>query len=538
MIKLKVLQVLFFLFLVTGTPLIALGNAITKEYCQNLLDSALNEYSKKNYAKSIELFIKTKNFAETNNYTKIKISALNTLGAIFHDISDYKKAMDYYLEAYSLVLNEPNMKSEESKILNNIAGLYVTDKKYDVAADYFQKALLINKQIKDTTTMITIFNNLGVIANQVNNMDLAIKYADSALKLSQGVPTIQMFDAQLIKIQALSQKKEYSTAEKLALETFRQAQVDEIDYRNMVSLILLVAEIYQEQGKGQQALSFVQQALDYSSGLRDIIEVYKQMAILYQKNQLPDLALAYKDSVIVLKDSLHKINAFNDTENSRIQIELLNSEKELSESKTKQKAERILFTVVLIAIFVLAVVFIWILRIQSARNKQRKQIAELELEQEKSQNLLQQEQLNNEIETKNRQLTAQVLSQSNKKDIINEIIHTLSSFPAQSKVPELNSIIFTLKRQAKESEHWNDFLIHFEQINPSFISILKEKHPDLSNNDIRFLSYIYLNLDSKKISDLLNISFDSLRKKKLRLANKMGIESVDIYTYLINISGS
>ena len=587
MIKSKVFRVLFFVFLVAGTPFISWGSTITKEYCQKLIDSAKETYSKKNYAKSIEILLKTKDFAEANSWVEIEISTLNWLGIVYHSVSDYDKAMDYYMEAYQLVLNKPDMKIFEAKILNNIAGLYLVDKKYDMATDYYQKALLICRHIKDTAVIMAIFNNLGIIANELNNMDLAIQYTNSSLKLSQGIPTYRMVNAQAIKAQALYQKQEYNVAEKLALEAFRLIQVYEISYQQMVSLILLITKIYQAQYKEAEALLFIRKYLDYHPNLQEIIEVYEQMAILYQKNKLPDLALAYKDSVIVLKDSLHKINAFKDTENSYIRLELLNSERELSENKAKQKAERMLFIVVIISIFILAMIFIWVLRIQSIRNRQRKQITELELLQEKNQNLLQQEQLNNEklrlkqqlkeqetialleqerlqnevneklllkqqlkeqemvrlleqerlsseIETKNKQLLVKALSQSDRNELLKEVIVLLSDISQKSDNPQLGLTMRKLKTQLKQSTDWDDFLSQFERINPYFLYSLKEEFPTLTTNDIHLLSYIYLNLDTQKISDLLNISVETCRKKKHRLAGKMKIKTTELHVFLVN----
>ena len=552
--KAKIFCVLFFFFLVVGVSLITWGNTITKEYCQKLIDSAINEHSKKNYAKSIEIFIKTKDFAEANAWVEIEINTLNGLGVVYYSVPDYKKAMDYYMEAYRLVLHEPKMKAKEALLLNNIAGLYVIDKKYDMASDYYQKALLISQHIKDTISMTSLLNNLGAIANELNNMDLAIQYANSSLKISQDKSF--MVHAQQIKAQALYQKQEYSAAEKLALKTFQQIQVYEIDYQPTISLVLLITKIYQAQGKEAEALLFIQKALDYSPNLQDIIDVYEQMAILYQKNQLSDLALAYKDSVIILKDSLNKINAFKDTENSHIRLELLNSERELSENKAKQKAERMLFMVVVIAIFILAVILIWVLRIQSIRNKQRKHITELELQQEKNQNLLQQEQLNNknlrleqqlkeqetsalleqqklvnEIEIKNRQLTAKILSQSHRNEMLEDIINKFSGY-GQLENPVIKSIIQQLKMQLKDSSRENGFLSHFEQINPAFLLALKEKHPDLTDGETRLLSYIYLHLDIAEISQLLNITPVYTRKKRERLAKKMGVSTSELFDYI------
>ena len=600
MIKSKVFRVLFFIFFVAGTPFISWGSTITKEYCQTLIDSARKEYSQKNYTKSIEIFIKTKDFAEKNGWIDIKVKSLLGLGAICHRASDYKKALDYYMEAYKLVLNEPNMKTDEAKILSNIAGLYAIDDKYDMATDYYQKALLISRQIKDTTIMADLFNNLGIVANNLNNMNLAIQYADSISKLSQDIRFI--IHAQQIKAQALYQKKEYNVAEKLALEAFRQVQVYESDYQPTISLILLITEIYQAQGREAEALLFIQNTLNYKPNLKEIIEIYEQMAILYQKNQLPDLALTYKDSVIILKDSFYVINAFIDIENSRIRIELLNSEKELSENKAKQKAERILLISILFFILILAIALVWIFRLKTIKNNQQK-IIELEkekseklllaqqlkeqetlilLEQERSNNerneklileqklkeketmtlleqarlnnerneklileqklkeketmtLLEQERFNSEIELKNSQLMAKTLFQSNRNKLIEEIIHMLSQISGYSRNPALGSIVRKLQMQLNNSEELEGFLSNFQQINPTIFSLLRSRHSDLSVDDIRLLSYIYLYSDMKKVASLLNISIEAAQKRKERLAIKMEVKTIDLYNYLLEI---
>ncbi|PKP15743.1 MAG: hypothetical protein CVU07_09125, partial [Bacteroidetes bacterium HGW-Bacteroidetes-23] len=66
---------------------------------------------------------------------------------------------------------------------------------------------------------------------------------------------------------------------------------------------------------------------------------------------------------------------------------------------------------------------------------------------------------------------------------------------------------------------------------------LKIKHPDLNANEIRFLSFIYLNLNTKEIASLLNISPESCRKRKERLLKKLNLEAdVSLYAYLSKIN--
>jgi len=93
-----------------------------------------------------------------------------------------------------------------------------------------------------------------------------------------------------------------------------------------------------------------------------------------------------------------------------------------------------------------------------------------------------------------------------------------------------------LKSHLKNDSEWESFLTHFEEVNHGFLKALKQKHPDLSSNDIRFLSYEYINLSTKEISLLLNITPEACRKRKERIADKMGLpDNSDLYNYISGI---
>ena len=53
------------------------------------------------------------------------------------------------------------------------------------------------------------------------------------------------------------------------------------------------------------------------------------------------------------------------------------------------------------------------------------------------------------------------------------------------------------------------------QISP--LSKLKEAHPSLTKNDLKLCAYLRLNLSSKEIAPLLNISVHSVEIKRYRL---------------------
>lgn len=80
---------------------------------------------------------------------------------------------------------------------------------------------------------------------------------------------------------------------------------------------------------------------------------------------------------------------------------------------------------------------------------------------------------------------------------------------------------------------WKDFTTYFEQTNGQFLQQLKHLHPTLTANELRYLSLVYINLSSKEIALLLNITPEYCKKKKQQVARKMGLtDPRTLYAYL------
>ena len=218
-----------------------------------------------------------------------------------------------------------------------------------------------------------------------------------------------------------------------------------------------------------------------------------------------------------------------------------NLEKKMIENKAKQKREQTLFLCVLIFFIAL---FLLILYIRSTKNKitgltreNEKLLLEQQLKERDILVLSEQNRYKNEIELKNKQLVSQMLFQSSKNELMEEFIQLLSRIPNQSEIAELQSIIQKMQSHMNETtgDDWDGFLTYFEQTNPAFLTRLKEKHPDLTADDVRLASYIYLNLDTKEISKLQHITPEYCLKKKQRLAQKLDQSSTKIYSYLTGL---
>ena len=74
------------------------------------------------------------------------------------------------------------------------------------------------------------------------------------------------------------------------------------------------------------------------------------------------------------------------------------------------------------------------------------------------------------------------------------------------------------------SKDWSLFEQAFNNADKDFLEKIKTSHPDLTPNDLRFCAYLRLNLSSKEMAPLLNISIKSVETKRYRLRKKLGLE--------------
>ena len=530
-----------FLFLL-ATQIVTLGYGNNRAYYENILNSTPKEINSQNYAEVMKDLMEVKIYAKEHQLHHMQGRSLIKMGAISANMHNYEKAMECYLEAYQLLPEK--LDNRALRLINNIGHLYYLNNDMDKAAEYIDSAYKMALVIKDNYTMIWTLNNLAGISNKKGNLEQTEKYLQAVMEIKNNNPqdTTETAAIEFLKAEYLYLKKEYDSAEQL-VQGILNLYIG--GYSNLeVECLFLLSKIYYPMGNYSQAIAYAKEALQHNVDQQTMIEIYKHLSNIYCATNSYLLAFQYQDSAMMVKDSLLKLNGTNQILRGQIQFDLNNLEQKMVENKAKQKQERMIFMLIIAFAIALLLLFLYI---RSTKNKitklnfEKKENEKLLLEQQlKARDtlaLLEQNTYKNEIELKNKQLVSQMLFQSSKNELMEEFIQALSHIPNQSEISELQSIIKRMQIQMKEStgDDWGSFLTYFEQTNPAFLTSLKATHPDLTASDIRLASYIYLSLDTKEIAKLLHITPEHCKKKKQRLAKKLGLSAYQIYSYLTGI---
>jgi DNA-binding CsgD family transcriptional regulator len=142
---------------------------------------------------------------------------------------------------------------------------------------------------------------------------------------------------------------------------------------------------------------------------------------------------------------------------------------------------------------------------------------------------LQNENLKSELEFKNQELTSFTYHLVNKNELINEIKSALQKlekkFQDQAELKkEIKSVYKLTEQNSNIDEDWENFVQSFDQVHANFFKRLTDEFGDLSPNDYKMCTYLRMNLTSKEIASLMNISIRSVETNRYRLRKKLDLD--------------
>lgn len=498
----------------------------SREDCKSLIQNATKANSKDEPIKALEYLSKAQIMAEKNKWTDLMPRILTHTGLSYHSLSDYGEALGYYKKALELAKSQAN-NEVEIIVLNNMGLIYRIKNDISLAftcyLDAYEKAKATNSYMK-----VALAGNIAGHYINIGDPDKAIAYLDAVRNEKKSELYSNLWS--ITYADALFTKGDIDKAKKSMDSLFSRSKNDDVNcYTCMVEVL---TKIYAAKGKTSEALTYANKGLRLSNQLNDRLSLYNEIARVYERQKDFEMVSRYKDSVLLVKDSLTLLSSKGMYEANKVKLKIQEYQNELITKTEKHETQRNLFIGGIFLVLVVSFTIYRGLKHKITRQTQekiifdnRQKIVDLELEG-----------LKNSIAEKNRNLSAKTLYLLGRNELIGSVINSLSEIPEISKKSEVSAYIKTLNSYIKTDGEWDEFITYFEQVNPQFLKVLQAKHPQLTAPDIRFLCYIYMNLDIREIGAIFNITYNAAVKRQYRIKEKMKIDrDAPLYEYLLQL---
>jgi len=161
--------------------------------------------------------------------------------------------------------------------------------------------------------------------------------------------------------------------------------------------------------------------------------------------------------------------------------------------------------------------------------EQRRMLVPHQLEIEKNEKeiiRLQNERLGQEIMLKNRELADTSMHLVERNEALAKVKDSLQRlYRHKQDDHDIKRTLQLIGEIERNDDSWNRFTSHFDEINGNFMRNLRLAHPKLTVTDLKLCTYLELNLSSKEIAQLANISVRGVEISRYRLRKKLGLDT-------------
>ncbi|WP_405606049.1 hypothetical protein [Polaribacter sp. Asnod1-A03] len=400
---------------------------------------------------------------------------------------------------------------------NNLLGIfYHENDDYLRSIDHYKKAISYGKKSVDNSFIIDTYVNLTKIYTLENNWKEVIANANKGIVLAKD----------------------------------SEAKKDRIKY-----FYIFLAKAYTSLFQFDLAESYLVEAIKNTENSKEpiieqeTIKFYREIYLIYaelnKKQNNFELAYNYmkdSDSLSVLANQVNK-----DRVRSYLSIED-NLEKKLLISKQKIISNH---RIILIGcIFFLLISFCLIYRSNYFSKKLKVVVNEkeelnhiilnnfYELKETHKGLILKNKEIEKLLKYNEQALLTKTLKISNYKDAINNVIKKINFLIEDKKGisgNKMHSVNRSLQLIISEEGIWEDFKIQFEKNRPYFFKKLLKIAPDLSIVNQKHCAYVAINLRSKEVANILNLSTRSVETTRYRIKKKLKIEKETLQEFLARL---
>ncbi|MDG5492029.1 hypothetical protein [Psychroserpens sp. SPM9] len=554
------------------------------------IDSAETIYQTKTYERGFaNLYAVKANYAYTQSDYESAMTYLNRSGDEFMKIGDtllgltiksnviitmngLSKPLDSIEKAMNAI--EPLIiKYQDSSLMATMLGhrsdMALEKGHRNIALAKMLENIELREAFKDSAYLPQVYYKIGVLYLEMFDYEKGIEQFDIGINICDDVGQNNL-KAQLLRMKALGLKqlKRYDESKinyEAALELSKRINLR----RNIAKTYIQLAELEMDQGNFTQAKNY----LNAYDKLADDIKIG---AVLYDYNltsgQLnlkinqPKAALANLDYCLEVAESynsfrdiswsklyrsralkqLGRLNeAYNElqessdakdslnnylrtslSEEQKIIYETNRKEKEIALQKSeiellREKEKVTKGRQLLLIIGISSLLLLGGLVFYGLRQKMRRQKAE-------------KEKVDASLEFKEKELTTHALHLAHKNEVLLDLKSQLKELKSTSdNSRNYQKVINTINLDINNDNNWEQFRTYFEDVHKGFNAKVMKSYPGVSTNDLRLMSLLKMNLSSKEIANILNISTEGVKKARYRLRKKLNLSTEDSLQELV-----
>jgi len=440
------------------------------------------------------------------------------ISMIYNTKGNYKLAIVNSLKAVR-ILEKKNKPIRLADALSHLANSEFSLENFEKCLELKNKALNIYKENNDNYYTTETFNGIGITYYYLKKYDQSIKYLKQGLSLANKLELIDIKRTLLDNLgKVYTATGDYNKAQQYLNEALKNAEENNQDYWKAIILNNL-GDLYNKTNNHKKAIVLLTKAAEIGKNFNNLSALkdsYFNRHISYVNLKQSTLALTDYKAYASINDSLYNIEKVKEIEELRTIYETEKKEQKILIQKNEidllnvkgriNNLQRLLLGFGLL----LALISVYTFHQRNKNNKLAKEKAEVDLE------------------YKTKELTTHALHLAKKNEVLNDLKQKAKVLKVETNAdPGYQMLIQTINFDLQDDNNWENFSRYFEEVHKNFNTKAQQKYPNITSNDLRFMALLKMNLSSKEIANILNISSDGIKKARQRLRKKMGINSND-----------
>jgi len=398
-------------------------------------------------------------------------------------------------------------KREMAHLNNNIALVYLDLNRFAEARKSLEKSIGLKRQINDQEGIANSYNQIAEIFLKQNNYGEARNYVNKALLLAD---TAHYWIVIRQAFNIMSKLEEQTGNFKKSIECLRKAALANDTLFN-ITTTRQIAEMQTrfETNRKEQENRILRQEIKIETD-----------RVAYHRTRVQLLVILMIISVLL---SVLLIVLFRQRGVSLKKTRtILEQEKQMAELSFKNQQSEMK-------------------RLEAERQKQKfeNELLEEQMVAQEEINKFEKEKLHTDLDKRSSELSVLTLHLVNNNEILGQIKKQISNIKSSEEssldntVKNLTSLI---NQHIDPDLNWKKFRVNFDDVHPGFFGKLQQNYPNLSDNDLKICAFLRVNLQSKEIAQIMNVSLSAVNKGRQRLRKSLNcVPQTDLHDFLSNI---